>query len=173
MLAYRHAALSALGSAFLLACDQSMEPTPAVSLAQSPGVTASVSGSGHITREDGSRRHFTIAGARRADGTTTGEYNLESASGAVRLHGSVTCLTVIDNRAFVGGTIDRFNLDFGTPLFGVAIELVDNGEGGAAGPDEISNVFFFVNGPEEIQQYCDDHPVGPVMPIDDGNISVR
>jgi len=79
----------------------------------------------------------------------------------------------LDARAFVGGTIDRFNVDFGTPLFGVAIELVDNGEGGGAAPDEISNVFFFINGPEEIQQYCDDHPLGPVLPIDDGDISVR
>jgi hypothetical protein len=169
----RHAVLCVLGGAALLACDQPAEPAPAGSLATTSGVNASVSGSGHITREDGSKRHFTISANRRADGTTTGQYNLVSGSGAVRLHGDVTCLTVIGHRAFVGGTIDRFNLDFGTPLFGVAIELVDNGEGAVAGPDEISNVFFFVNGPEEIQAYCDDHPVGPVMPIDDGNISVN
>jgi len=173
MRAHRFTALLALGGAALLACDHPAEPRPAEALASSRGVAASVTGAGHITREDGSKRHFTISATRRADGTTTGEYNLVSGAGAVRLHGPVTCLTVIGNRAFVGGTIDRFNVDFGTPLFGVAIELVDNGEGGGAAPDEISNVFFFINGPEEIQQYCDDHPLGPVLPIDDGDISVR
>jgi hypothetical protein len=170
---HRHAVLVVLTGAVLLACDSQEATAPTVSPSETANVVASVTGSGHITREDGSKRHFTISALRRADGAASGEYNLVSGSGSVRLHGTVTCLTVVGNRAFIGGTIDAFNIDFGVPLFGVAIELVDNGEGAAAAPDEISNVFFFVNGPEEIQEYCDDHPIGPVMPIDDGNISVR
>jgi len=173
MHAHGHVAMALIGTVAMLGCDQPAAPTMTPSLSAAGITAASVTGSGHITREDGSKRHFTISAIGRAEGTATGEYNLVSGSGAVLLHGSITCLTVIGNRAFAGGTVDRFNLDFGVPLFGVAIELVDNGEGKGAPPDEISNVFFFVNSPNEIQQYCDDHPLGPVMPIDDGNISVR
>jgi hypothetical protein len=68
MRAHRFTALLALGSAALLACDHPAEPRPAEALASSRGIAASVTGAGHITREDGSKRHFTISATRRADG---------------------------------------------------------------------------------------------------------
>jgi hypothetical protein len=74
MLVHHPAVLLALGGVFLLACNQPLEPARAASLAHASGVTASVTGSGHITRPDGSKRHFTLAAARRADGTTTTLY---------------------------------------------------------------------------------------------------
>ena len=98
------------------------------------GVVASVTGSGHIwsTRpgDDENRpalRDFTIAATKSVDGSVGGHYNLVTASG-LDVKGTVTCLNVVGNRAFVGATWES-NPEFPFEIVGVALEFVDGGNG--------------------------------------------
>ena len=119
-------------------------------------------------------RRFTIA-ARDLDGRVSGEYEVVTRATNVRVRGEVTCLSVVDNRAFVGGTIEEASLPFPPEiverLTGVAVEVVDNGRAG--GVDEISVLGLFVDDPEGPQRFCDQAVPGPVGPIDRGRLQVR
>lgn len=153
----------------------------------SSGIVASATGSGHQQRADGSLRKFTISAVAHADGTASGQYDLMvgpldflKADGisppVLRLHGTVTCLTVVGSSAFIGATVDANTnaaLFFGREDFtGAAIELIDND--GTGQPDEISAVaVYFPETGSTPQDYCDDPVPGPVSPIDQGNITVR
>lgn len=151
--------------------------------------TATVTGSGHLLRPDNSIRAFTISAVRHPDGSVSGEYQLTVAPvrlfqdvgvspPTIALHGTVTCMSVVDNSAYIGGTVDssrNAELVFGTnDLRGAAIELIDNGKGPAAPADEISSVAVYVPGSASTpQDYCDDPVPGTVFSIDQGNITVR
>ena len=71
--------------------------------------------------------------------------------GGLKLHGVVTCLTVMDNVARIGGTATRTDSEDRT-----AFELLvtDNGEGAAAAADTIS--LAFVDTPECSEDNEDD-----------------
>lgn len=143
------------------------------------GVEMAASGVGHLwSPEPGSEmrpalRRFTIAAVRQVDGSVSGHYNVVTAGGA-HVEGVVTCINVVGDRAFIGGTFRN-----GPPLpftpVGVAIEVVDGTPTGAS--DQISGVGIFAAelGATEadVQQYCDTAIPGPVSPIDLGSITVR
>ena len=151
--------------------------------------TSVASGSGHIRRGDGSIRKFTISAVQHVDGSTSGQYDLKLAPiellkdfdvspPLLSFHGTITCMKVVGNSAYLGGVVDRQEnggLFFGREDFtGVAMELIDNGEAHDAAPDQISSVFvYFPETPTTPQDYCDDPTPGPVFPIDQGNITVR
>lgn len=193
MKAHRNAAGVATLAMIFLACSGSGEAvqgpdvTPQASLAG--GVSAAATGSGHVKRPDGSIRKFTINAVKHANGGVSGNYDLELGPlqllkddgitpPLLRFHGTITCMTVIGNSAYLGGEVrshQNGELFFGRDDFtGVAIELIDHGEGPQAAPDEISSLFvYFPETPSTPQDYCDDPTPGPVFPIDQGNISVR
>lgn len=147
------------------------------------GVVASVHGSGHRVLVEGTSdrvvRRFTIAADGMADGTASGRYNLVIGPGALKARGSVTCVNVTGNRAFVGGDVDPGYLEAIFPpdivelITGIALEFVDNGEGPDAAPDEISALAFFLSNPTGPQDWCDAATPGGVSPIDMGDIQVR
>lgn len=179
-------------------CDSAVAPEPAElgSLLDPDGnavahvsALSSATGSGHVRRADGGIRKFTISAIQHADGSVSGEYDLKA--GPIRLlqeagihppqvsfHGTITCMTVVGNSAYLGGVVDRQKnavIALGTDEFtGVAIELIDNGNGPEAEPDQISSIAFYVPGsPSTPQDYCDAPTPGTVFPIEQGNITVR
>lgn len=190
-------ALVAAFAVGVTACQDSTGPTQPPARAMSTvasaeagtGVVASATGSGHVMQPEAGIRKFTISGLKRADGSVSGQYDLELgpldllkefevAPPLLRFHGTITCMTVIGNSAYLGGTVDSHingELFFGRDDFtGVAIELIDNGNGPDAVPDEISSLFVYLpSSTGTPQDYCDDPAPGPVFPIEQGNISVR
>ncbi|MGI8409307.1 MAG: hypothetical protein ACR2M8_05450 [Pyrinomonadaceae bacterium] len=155
----------------------------AISLGFVPiAASAQESASGHgtllVTNEDGKtvRRQFSFSARRSADGSVKGNAVLhnpafEGANGnKYQLQISISCMNVIGNVAFFGGTTRRTNDPnlVGTVFFSVE----DNGEPGR-NADRISEVFFTSNNPDP--QICEDFPSGffPTFPIESGNISIR
>ena len=139
------------------------------------GVVASVRGSGHIKRPDGTSRIFTLEAARYADGEVRGTYNLEMTGPEtpVRVKGDITCLVVIGNSAYVGGDVDRFDANpFPTVPQGVAVEIIDNGEGGDAPPDLLSLAGFYPT-QQGALDYCAAAAPGPVFATEQGNFQVQ
>jgi len=139
------------------------------------GVLASVRGSGHIKRPDGTSRIFTLEAAKYADGRVQGTYSLEMAGPEtpVRVKGNITCLVVDGSSAYIGGDVDRFDDNpFPTVPGGMAVEIIDNGEGAGADPDLLSPAFF-TETQQEVLDYCAAPAPGPVFPIEQGNFQVR
>lgn len=171
-------------AALLVACDTPVDPElgstldPDGALLASPASSgASVTGGGWRASDPDdphSLRHFSISAIDRG-GKVSGRYNLLIGSSEIVVRGDVTCLTVIDGRAWVGGTIDKAELPFPpeivAQLTGIAVELVDHGNG--SGVDELSGLGLFVANPDGPQSFCDDATPGPVGPVDRGNYEVR
>jgi hypothetical protein len=145
------------------------------------GLEHSVSGSGHIwASEPGDEmrpvlRRFVVNAQLHADGTASGHYNFVGASG-LHIEGVVTCVNVVGNRAFIGGTFRNAQPPPPFTAVGVAIEVVDGGRGPGA-VDQVGPLGLFAAelGATEadVQAYCDDAIVGPVTTIDLGSITVR
>lgn len=142
------------------------------------GVIASVTGSGHLwsnppgEEDRPALRNFAIAATKAADGSVGGHYNLVTATG-LHVKGTITCLNVVGDRAFVGGTWES-NPEFPFEIVGVALEFVDAGDGPDAG-DAISQLAFFPADffdETDVRAFCDDALEGPVVPIDLGSIRV-
>ena len=158
--------------------DPAAGPVPALSVQAGNPVVGSATGSGIIDLEapgPNALRRFTISAVGRADLTAQGQWNLVVGPNDLSVHGTVTCAAFVGSSAFIGGTWDRssFPDDFDESITGVFIELIDNGEGPDAEPDQISSVFFTQGGPLTPRDFCEDPAPGPVMPITQGNISVR
>lgn len=137
------------------------------------GVVASATGSGHFTA-GGELRTFTFSAIKQADGTVSGEWQVVSRVGnGAHLHGSVTCLSVVGNRAWIGTVIESSD----NPVVVIGSEggfrVVDNGEGQGEPPDQTS--LAFINGPPGFaQNYCNNMPAAPPLnAVEDGNIQVR
>jgi len=114
-----------------------VQPAPAAS----PTVVASATGSGHMVRPDGTFRSFSFAATKRADGTVTGELQLNSRSFDVFVHISVDCLRVEGNTAYMSGRITHSS-DLAQGFIGELNRWVvqDNGEGPDADSDRVSTI---------------------------------
>jgi hypothetical protein len=157
--------LAALPLAALLA-----QPAPA---AENP-VVASATGSGHMVRPDGTFRSFSFAATKRADGTVTGEVQLNSRSFDVFVHISVDCLRVDGNIAYMSGRITHVS----DPEQGFVGELnrwavQDNGEGPDAPPDLVSSIPENPGNtdPKTCEDDNSDRPITRV--VQRGNVQVR
>jgi hypothetical protein len=164
----------ALLSTLCLACDGSSppEPTGPARLSEGSGVVQSATGSGHF-ETNGELRTFSFSAVERADGTTSGEWQVVSRVGAgATLHGDVVCLTVLGNRAWIGTRIE--SSDNPAVIIGSegGFRVVDNGEGSDP-PDQLS--LAFINGPAGFaQNYCNNAPAAPPLIVaQSGNIQVR
>jgi len=145
------------------------------------GLTSQVSGTGQQWASDPggdtqpALRRFTVNAQKHTDGTVTGHYNLVAASG-LHIEGVVTCLNVVGDRAFIGGTFRNAQPAPPFTAVGVALEVVDGGSGPAA-VDQISPLGIFAAelGATEadVQAFCDDAVPGPVSPIDLGSITLN
>jgi hypothetical protein len=173
----------------LAACESAVAPEPAglgstldpdgaPNMISELGVTASATGGG-IDSGNGSLRALTfsarVQGARGAQGHYTvilngNQRRLAGTRG--QLMGNVTCLTVVGNRAFIAGDTKKDELEaFPLPIGGVAIEVVDGGEGPGA-MDEVSQVGLYLS-VEGANQWCQDAVAGPTFPAEHGQVQVR
>jgi len=130
------------------------------------GVVEMITGSGHYVTGDnaldpGLFRAFTMHAQKMADGTVTGSFNRiahEKGMAPEKATGTITCFTVVDNVAWIGGILD------GPEHFEIAWQVMDNGEGGAADPDRIGLQFdtgtFPILGEGFAQDFCEQTPEG-------------
>jgi hypothetical protein len=197
---FRHLDRTALVGALavaagLVACDQAPTAPGATDVASSAtssqasdaaplaaqGVTYAATGAGQqwsTPPGEGMKpalRRFTFTAQKKADGTVTGHYNIVAASG-LHIEGAVTCLNVVDGRAWIGGTFRNAQPAPPFTPVGVAFEVLDGGLGPSA-TDQISNLGIFAAElgatEENVQDFCDDAIPGPVSPIDLGSVMVE
>jgi hypothetical protein len=158
----------------------------------SNGVVASVTGSGHFTTappafNPGLWRTFALTARKYADGSVKGSFNriTHFADGGVEHErGRITCFTIVGNTAWIGGMVP------GETPPDVAWQVVDNGQGAAADPDQnglqlAAATFGWPAG--FAQEFCNTTPTeldfgsfGGVLPlslvlfdIEAGNIQIR
>ena len=142
-------------------------------LAQS-GVQQRVTGHANMFLPNfAAEQKYSQSAIRHADGTVSGEFELKSEQdGGLRVHGDVTCFTIVGNTARLGGFIEQST----EPAFeglDVVWTIVDNGEGNNGPPDLTSD--FFLVGTGGAQFHC---AVGfaftaPVLPVLSGNLQVH
>jgi hypothetical protein len=149
----------------------------ALGVAQTPAaaneVVASATGSGHMVRPDGTFRSFSFSARRYADGTSSGELQLDSRSFDVVVHIKIDCLRVVGNVAYMSGRITRVsNPDEGEVGELNRVEVRDNGEGAAAPPDQISTIP--ANPGDADPTTCLDPPTNAtIRTVQRGNVQVR
>jgi hypothetical protein len=132
-----------------------------------PGDAESARGGGHW-HIGTALRTFAFTAKNRSDGTTQGQYQINNrdVSGS-REHGTVTCLEVRGNEAWIGGVIAASSLPNreGTPR---VFRVVDNGEGSGDPADQASLVEVPLLGVT-----CHTMPMIPLETLEGGNIQVR
>ena len=133
------------------------------------GVAARATGSAHFIA-NGELRKFTFSAVTHADGSVSGQFELVAGNADLVAHGTVTCMTVIGNEAWVGGTLDRNSV--GAPFTHGWWRAEDQSPAGAA--DGISLLVVANNpGGSLVQAFCDDTPAAPALnPVIHGNISI-
>jgi hypothetical protein len=136
------------------------------------GVGPSATGSGHYYVAD-ELRTLAFSAVGHADGTASGEYEIDVHATGVRFHVTVTCLSVRGNTAWIAGIIDRSSgppVQEGTVSYFYA---VDNGEGANAAADTVS-VARINDVPGAAQEFCTTQPLLlPPRAVVHGNVAVR
>ncbi len=122
----------------------------------------------------GELRTFSFTALKYADGSVQGQYELFSRVSGTRIHGDVTCMTIVGNHVWVGGSQDQSSNPAGFPPGQEnGFQAVDNGQGASDPADQLS--LMFIDGPPGFAQaYCNamaDAP--PLTPIEEGNIQIR
>lgn len=158
----------AVAAAGLAACDTPTAPEAVQPSFSANGVAASATGFGRVSA---SNRRFAFSAIRKADGSVNGQYQLVTGAG-IRIHGTVTCVTVVGNVARVGGIADPTNAP-GWAGIRTYFTVVDNGEGSSAPSDRISFLHGGGLGPVD-EIHCDaGHPWVAANLAVDGNVQVR
>jgi hypothetical protein len=155
---------------------------PRTALGSAGGVALSVTGSGQVYRDltgEAELTTFSYSAIRRVDGTTNGEFQYDFRAANLSVKGTVTCVTTLDNTAWIGGYIDRLESEdpADQSLVGTDIwwRVTDNGEGAGDSPDLTTSLLFTIPGlPITAASWCRDQPLrGLSRPIDHGNIQIR
>jgi hypothetical protein len=138
-------------------------------------VVESVSGSGSFTTADGDWRTFSFSARRHADGTVDGQWERirrnEGNAADWKGSGVVTCFTVVDGEAWMGGVATN-GLYSTPPTNWVAWRVVDRGNGQAGVPDQISDQYTGGGGTLPAW-YCATRYAGPDLhDIEAGNITI-
>ncbi len=135
------------------------------------GVLESARGGGHYHVVGGALRTFAFTAKNRADGSTQGQYQVNNRDAAgSREHGTVTCLEVDGNDAWIGGVITHSSIP-GREGTRRVFRVVDNGEGSDDPPDQASPLIM-----GDALVTCRTRPIPPALPVQDlegGNIQVR
>jgi hypothetical protein len=134
-------------------------------------VVASTTGSGHTTVA-GELRTFGFAAWMAADGVATGMAQVDNRAINEMFQLRVDCLSVVGSTAIVSGVITRHTDIHAIGLTGI-FAAQDSGEGAAAPPDLVTQVFFFRPG---VVSCADLRPADAapfLVPIDAGNVQVN
>lgn len=158
----------------LLACSAAEEAGlsgPQLS-AHGNGVLASATGSGHYYVAD-EIRTLAFSAVQHADGSASGEYQIDVHASNTSFHATVTCMAVVGNTAWIAGVIDWAS---GPPVIPGTVTYFyakDNGEGTGAAPDIVS-VARINDRPEADEEFCTTRPLGlPPREVVNGNVQVR
>ena len=155
---------------------------PASGLADVGGVALSVTGSGHVYRNltgEPELTTFSYSAIRREDGNTSGNFQINFRAATFSIKGTVTCVTSLNNTAWIGGVIDWIKSDdpadqsfTGTDIWW---RVTDNGQGAGDPPDLTTSILFTLPGsPITAASWCRDKPlVALSRPIAHGNIQIR
>jgi hypothetical protein len=141
------------------------EDAGAASLAAG-GLAARIMGSGTHLRVGTAGEElttFAFSALRRDDGTATGQWQYHFRVAGFSMHGDVSCLSIADNEAWVGGTISKVSSPDPADQELVGVEMWwrsrDNGEGTAAAPDSSTGLgFAFVGSGITAESWCRDQP---------------
>jgi hypothetical protein len=170
--------LSCLGAALSVA---TLFVLPTKTIAQQTQESAHGHGTLLVLNEEGNavRRQFSFSARRFADGRVKGSAVLHNPAfkgengQPYQLQINITCLKIIGNVAFLGGTTRRTNDP--NLVDAVYFSVQDNGEPGRD-RDKISRVFFFDDDPTTTgdPQLCQGNVVGdfPLETIESGNVQV-
>lgn len=177
-------ALSCMAVCLILFSGCSTEPISSVDETADDLITAnsttrasgpSANGHGTINIEDTPNtgegfRHFSFHAKEKNNGTVSGSAVLTYQGGQLNLKLDIDCLNINDNRAIMTGVITSWS----TFPDGVGnlcyIEVVDNGEGANAAPDQISLVF---NGTNPAVYTCTNDFDVFKYDVNKGNIQVK
>lgn len=130
------------------------------------GILHHASGGGTVLDYDGEKVTYAVTAQEMPDGSAKGELLVQRYDDRIQFKGTVTCLVVIDNRAFISGTLTKAAPPFDHPRFAIALE--DNGEGkNATAPDRVSSLAF----PGDQSPNC--YNVSPGLDWTNGNAQVR
>jgi hypothetical protein len=135
------------------------------------GLTERVTGSGHfddVRFPDAEFRSFSFTALAKADGSVTGQWELNNRNFPVRIHGVVECVSVNGNEAWFAGTTTQSDDEAQVGVIR-AYRVVDNGEGSGAIADEVS----FSPAVGNAQAWCDAQSALVTNPIEEGNVQVR
>jgi hypothetical protein len=128
-----------------------------------------VTGSGNF-RIDGRLRTFAFTARRHGEGSVRGEWQLLNRALGAKAHGNITCVTVVGNQAWLGGTTERIGGGTGGE---VGWRIVDNGSGATAPADQIS-LAFVGREPGFAADYCATAPLEPgLFDVEAGNLQIR
>ena len=167
-------AVAALAIVGLVACDPVVGPevSPNFSAHGGNGVVQSATGSGHFRQGDGNLRTFTASAVKHADGSVSGQAQINNRTLGVKAHISIDCLLIVGNVAVLSGVVTTSS-DARRVGSGVFFAMEDNGEGNNAPADRITQAF---PAPPTIPDLCIvvglPHD-GFFGPIEKGNIQVR
>jgi hypothetical protein len=165
-----------LGLAAIFACNATELPTTAqeggIALA---GGAGSVNGSGHFDRQDtGTYRNVTVHADSRGGVTGGITFINHFETGVTVSKADIYCVLFIGtNKAILGGTITRDDIDPTRVGLDTLVTVEDNGEGRrATGPDRISLGGILDTG--DAQQFCDGTPINQFLfDVENGNLQVR
>jgi hypothetical protein len=116
-------------------------------------------GSGFFTFGTG-RRYFAFTASTDAEGNTSGQYQIDNQTLGTREAGTVTCLSVDGNQAWIGGVITASSVP-GREGVARIFRVVD-------GPDQVS---FLIDA--EPLMTCETRPPLPVQDIEGGSVEVQ
>src|SRR5207253_11109548 len=137
-----------------------------------PQVVHSARGSGTI-QFAANREHISFSAVQRADGTASGNAEIQDISAGVTVHIEVDCLNVIGNVATISGIVTRSSDPTRVPEgFEGIFQVVDNdnGEGKDAPPDFMSEANFFAVG---TGTDCRVPGEFDLVPLEHGNVQVN
>ena len=169
----RSSLLLAACGLLLAACDtQSLEADLTSDAVAAAASASGPSASGHANLTvGGGLQTFSFNAREDRNGVVSGTFQLKSRGQHVKVHGTIECLSVVGNTAYLNGTVTR--LDDQNPIpFDYAVgdhvyfAVVDNGEGRGA-VDEWTDLY-----PAFDYPFCIDEGL-PMEPNEGGNIQVR
>jgi len=140
------------------------------------GVSQSVTGHANMQLPSfgNAVQRFSQSAIRHSDGTVSGEFELKSdQDDGVRLHGEVTCFTIVGNAARLAGELDQSNAEFAPAGTYVLWTVVDNGEGGKAPPDLTTDFIGGVSAATAAAHCNTGFNLGPFLPVMSGNLQVH
>jgi hypothetical protein len=140
----------------------------------------SVTGAGHIRFNEDDYRRMSVTAKKNSDGAVSGQFEFHRFNGPV--HGEVTCLTVIGNEGYIGGSITHYPADPAEIGNEFMFMVRDNGEGGNAPPDQITYTYLGIPPGHQYgtaEDFCNlegqayENLMAVILEIHNGNIQVR